>query len=74
MKLIALQPMSVFFAKPGSFAKPRDKPSKRRRFVQILGDFSRVKSTPGELRVPLLPPTPVDTPPHMQTHGRGRGT
>ncbi len=53
MKLIALQPMSVFFAKLGSFAKPRDKPSKRRRFVQILGDFSRAKSTP--VRTHLIP-------------------
>ena len=31
--------MSVFFAKLASFAKPRDKPSKRRRFVQIFGRF-----------------------------------
>ena len=29
MKLIGLQPMSVFFAKLASFAKPRDKPSNR---------------------------------------------
>jgi hypothetical protein len=36
MKLIALQPMSVFFAKLESFAKPRDKP------LQTIGDWLHI--------------------------------